>query len=176
MFVPGAWWEGSTGTHSGRRGGWSGQPCWWRWRCTAWGGRCPPDAAAMPRWRRSGTASSRRPTGTHWACPGTFPPATWSKAPYGGCPNQTAPYLQEWTWRVMSPQSFKESIQTLDDYLTICFTLRLVEKGKLCINGGSWEGGQTKEVLLQQGDVGLLVHSWNVLSEGDEEKDTSNLL
>lgn len=76
----------------------------------------------------------------------------------------------------MFPLSFKESIQTLDDYLMICFTLRLVEKGKLCINGGSWEGGQTKEVFLQQGDVGLLVHSWNVLSEGDEEKNTSNLL
>lgn len=52
----------------------------------------------------------------------------------------------------------------------------LVEQRELCIDGGSWEGRQAEEVFLQQGDVGLLVHSWHVLSEGDEEEDPANFL
>lgn len=56
------------------------------------------------------------------------------------------------------------------------FTLWLVEQRELCVDGGSWEGGQAQEVFLQQGDVGLLVHGGHVLSEGDEEEHTANLL
>lgn len=56
------------------------------------------------------------------------------------------------------------------------FTLWLVEQRELCVDGGPWEGGQAQEVFLQQGDVGLLVHSGHVLSEGDEEEHTANLL
>lgn len=56
------------------------------------------------------------------------------------------------------------------------FTLRLVEQRELRVDGGPWEGGQAQEVLLQQGDVGLLVHSGHVLSEGDEEEHAANLL
>lgn len=60
--------------------------------------------------------------------------------------------------------------------LGVDFTLLLVEQRELCIDGSSWEGRQAKEVFLQQGDVGLLVHSWHVLSEGDEEEDPANFL
>lgn len=56
------------------------------------------------------------------------------------------------------------------------FTLRLVEQRELRVDGGPWEGGQAEEVLLQQGDVGLLVHGRHVLSEGDEEEHAADLL
>lgn len=58
----------------------------------------------------------------------------------------------------------------------VSVTLGLVEQRELCIDGGSREGRQAEEVFLQQGDVGLLVHSWHVLSEGDEEEDTADFL
>ena len=63
-----------------------------------------------------------------------------------------------------------------DDKVRVLLTLLLVEQRELCVDGSAWEGRQTEEVFLQQGDVGLLVHSWHVLSEGDEEEDTADLL
>lgn len=55
-------------------------------------------------------------------------------------------------------------------------TLGLIEQRELCVDGGAGEGRQAQEVFLQQGNVGLLVHGGHVLSEGDEEEDTANLL
>lgn len=52
----------------------------------------------------------------------------------------------------------------------------IVEQRELCIDRGSWERRQAEEVLLQQGDVGLLVHSRHVLCEGDEEEDPTDFL
>lgn len=54
--------------------------------------------------------------------------------------------------------------------------MRLVDQRELCVDGGSWEGRQAEEVFLQQGHVGLLVHSRHVLSEGDEEEDPTDFL
>lgn len=54
--------------------------------------------------------------------------------------------------------------------------MRLVEQRELCIDGRSRERRQAEEVFLQQGDVGLLVHSRHVLSEGDEEEDPTDFL
>lgn len=173
-FIPAAWSAGSTGNRSGRRGGWSERRCWWRWPCTAWAGSCPPGAAAAPRWRRWGRASSRRPTGTRWACPETFPPAAWSTAPCGGCPDQTAPSLRE-GWGGDGGKNAHVH-QVSDDAAGVCLTLWLIEQRELRIDGGSWEGRQAEEVFLQQGDVGLLVHSWHVLSERDEEEDPAYFL
>ena len=65
--------------------------------------------------------------------------------------------------------------QRADNSVGVGLTLLLVEQGELCIDGGSWEGGQPKQVFLQQGDVGLLVHSRHVLCEGDEEQDPTDL-
>lgn len=58
--------------------------------------------------------------------------------------------------------------------VSLFLTLRLIKEGELCIDGSAGEGGQAKQVLLQQGDVGLLVHSWHVLCEGDEKEDSTN--
>lgn len=52
----------------------------------------------------------------------------------------------------------------------------LIEQRELGVDGGSWEGWQAKEVLLQQGDVGLLVHGRHVLCEGDEEENPTDFL
>lgn len=60
--------------------------------------------------------------------------------------------------------------------LRVHLTLLLVEQGELCIDGCSRERWQAEEVFLQQGDVGLLVHSRHVLSEGDEEEDPTDFL
>lgn len=53
--------------------------------------------------------------------------------------------------------------------------MRLVEERELGIDGGAWEGGQAEQVLLQQGDVGLLVDGRHMLCEGDEEEDPTDL-
>lgn len=59
----------------------------------------------------------------------------------------------------------------------ICLvTLWFIEQGELCVDGGSREGGQAEKVLLEQGDVGLLVHGWHVLGQGDEKEDPTDLL
>lgn len=63
-----------------------------------------------------------------------------------------------------------------DDRTAEVLTLGLVEEGELCIDGGAWEGGQSQQVLLQQGDVGLLVHRRHVLGQRDEEEDPADLL
>lgn len=62
------------------------------------------------------------------------------------------------------------------DAVGVCLTLRLVEQRELRVDGGPREGRQAEEVLLQQGHVGLLVHSRHVLREGDEEEDAANFL
>lgn len=67
-------------------------------------------------------------------------------------------------------------IQVSDDTAGVYLTLLLIEQRELCIDGGSWEGRQAEEVFLQQRDVGLLVHSWHVLCERDEEEDPTDFL
>lgn len=52
----------------------------------------------------------------------------------------------------------------------------LVKERELCVDGCAWERRQAEQVLLQQGDVGLFVHSRHVLSEGDEEEDATHFL
>lgn len=169
--LPAAWLAESTGSCSRRRGGWNEWPCWWQWPCTAWGGSCPPGAAATRRSTRLGTASSHRPMGTHWACPKTSPPAVWSTTPCAGCPNQTAPCLTQEDVLVKAQQFSSDGA-----VWSLLFTLWFIEQWELRINGGAWEGRQTEEVLLQQGDVGLLVYSGHVLSEGNEEEDPTYFL
>lgn len=168
---PAAWLAESTGSCSGRRGGWNEWPCWWQWPCTAWGGSCPPGAGAMHHWTRLGTASSHRPMGTHWACPKTSPPAVWSTAPCAGCPNQTAPCLTQEDVLVKAQQFSSD-----DAVWSHLFTLWFIEQRELRINGSAWEGWQTEEVFLQQGDVGLLVYRGHVLSEGNKEEDATYFL
>lgn len=56
----------------------------------------------------------------------------------------------------------------------IFLTLRLVKEGELGIDCSAREGGQAQQVFLQQGDVGLLVHSRHVLCEGDEEENSTD--
>lgn len=68
------------------------------------------------------------------------------------------------------------SVTVSYDTLRVHLTLLLSEQRKLCINGGSWKGRQAEEVFLQQGDMGLLVCSWDALCEGDEEEDPANFL
>lgn len=48
--------------------------------------------------------------------------------------------------------------------------MRIAEERKLCIDSTSREGGQSEEVFLEHGDVGLLVGCGDLLGKGDEKQ------
>lgn len=58
----------------------------------------------------------------------------------------------------------------------ILYTQRFTEESKLSIYGSSWKGGQTQQVFLKQGDMGLFVHCRHALGERNQEENSAHFL